>query len=444
MDHTHCLAPSRRQSVGHVPLTPASYGRLFPDLAHFSADDAFLFALGRKGGLCDCQSDDDDDASLAREAAGWPFFGQFIAHDITADRSTIRHGVDPRELRNARSPQLNLECLYGDGPVGHPFLFQREDPAKLLLGTDGGDVQRNAEGTAIISDPRNDSHLFVSQMHLAFARAHNAFVDDARAGGVPENQLFETAGRELRWHYQSIVTREFLPRLVGDNLTQAVLAGDRRVYRPDGVAFIPLEFADAAFRYGHSQIRQRYQVNEQMPAVPLFPDLIGFQPVPAARRVDWALLFDVSGRPAAQRAKKIDGRLPGSLIALPAAITGASETVEFHSLAVRDLERGEGVGLPSGEAVARALGEEPLTRHDIGADAAGWRGETPLWYYVLREADIRQRGDRLGPVGGRIVAEVLIGLLSCDSTSVLHAPAEWRPRATLADLLTLDRPHHGQ
>jgi len=425
-------------------LTPASYGRLFPDLPRFSADDAFLFALGRKGGLCDCQSDVDDDASLARDAAGWPFFGQFIAHDITADRSTIRHGVDPRELRNARSPQLNLECLYGDGPVGHPFLFQRADPAKLLLGLDGGDVQRNAEGIAVIGDPRNDSHLFVSQMHLAFARAHNAFVDDARAGGVSENQLFDTAARELRWHYQSIVMREFLPRLVGENLTRSVVTGDRRAYRPDGVAFIPLEFADAAFRYGHSQIRQRYQVNEQAPAVPLFPDLIGFQPVPAARRVDWALLFDMSGRPPAQRAKKIDGRLPGSLIALPAAITGASETVEFHSLAVRDLERGEGVGLPSGEAVARALGEKPLTRTDIGTDAAGWHGDTPLWYYVLREADVRQRGDQLGPVGGRIVAEVLVGLLSCDSTSVLHAPADWRPRATLADLLTVDRSHHGQ
>jgi hypothetical protein len=121
MDHTHCLAPSRRHSVVDAALTPVSYGRLFPDLPRFSADDAFLYALGRAGGLCDCQSDVDDEASLGRDAAGWPFFGQFVAHDITADRSTIRHGVDSRELQNARSPRLNLECLYGDGPVGQPI-----------------------------------------------------------------------------------------------------------------------------------------------------------------------------------------------------------------------------------------------------------------------------------------------------------------------------------
>jgi hypothetical protein len=121
VEHTHCLAPSRRQSTSNAPLTPASYGRLLPDLPPFSADDAFLFALGRAGGLCDCNTDIDHDASLAHEAAGWPFFGQFVAHDITADRSTIRHGVDPRELRNARSPQLNLECLYGDDRLGIRF-----------------------------------------------------------------------------------------------------------------------------------------------------------------------------------------------------------------------------------------------------------------------------------------------------------------------------------
>src|SRR5262252_5439271 len=436
MEHTHCLAPSRRQAA-EAGVTPASYRRLFPALPQFSADDAFLYALGRPGGLCDCQSDVDDETSLGRDAAGWPFFGQFVAHDITADRSTIRHGVDSRELQNARSPRLNLECLYGDGPVGHPFLFQRADPAKLLLGDRGRDVLRNAEGTAIIGDPRNDSHVFMSQMHLAFARAHNAFVDRARNDGVIDSQLFETAARELRWHYQSVVTREFLPRLIGDDLMRLILAGDRRYYRPDGVAFIPLEFADAAYRYGHSQIRHRYQVNTEAVPLPLFPDLIGFKPVSAAQRVDWTLMFDVSGRPPAQRAKKIDGRLPASLIALPVALTGACEVEEFHSLAVRDLERGEGVGLPSGEAVAEAVREHPLTRDEVGVAATGWHGETPLWYYILREADARCGGHRLGPVGGRIVGEVLIGLLALDRSSVLHAPAKWQPRESLIELLTL-------
>jgi len=211
---------------------------MFPELPSFSADEAFLFALGRAGGLCDCRTEEDDDGSLGSEAAGWPFFGQFIAHDITADRSTIRHHVDAAALTNARTPQLNLECLYGDGPIGQPFLFRRDDAAKLLLSRDANDVQRNAEGTAIIGDPRNDSHVFMSQMHLGFARAHNGFVDAARLRGVADADVFTNAARELRWHYQRAVLEEFLPALIGSEMTRQIVVGDRRYYRPE-VAFNP-------------------------------------------------------------------------------------------------------------------------------------------------------------------------------------------------------------
>jgi len=415
---------------------PASYARLFPDLPAFTADESFLYALGRAGGLCDCGTSEDEAASLGSEAAGWPFFGQLIAHDITADRSALRAHLDPSELRNARSPQLNLECLYGDGPVGHPYLFQRNDPAKLLTAPGGRDLLRNGEGTAIIGDPRNDSHGLMSQMHLAFVHAHNALVDRIRVGGTAEPDVFATAARELRWHYQTAVLSEFLPSLIGSVLVDTLIRGDRRFYRPDGQAFIPLEFADAAYRYGHSQIRHRYTLNSESAPVPIFPDLIGFRPVTPDRWVDWTHLFDAAGHAPAARAKKIDGRLVSALLTLPVALTGDSEIEEFHSLAVRDLERGQGVGLPSGEAIARVLGEKPLSADEVGAVKVGWRGETPLWYYVLREADIRCRGDRLGPVGGRIVGEVLVGLLDLDPTSVRYAPEDWKPAFSLVELLT--------
>ncbi len=108
MDHTHCLSPARARAAD-AAVTSSSYARLFPDLPAFTADEAFLYALGRAGGLCDCGDAEDDEASLGTEAAGWPFFGQFVAHDITADRSALQSHVDPARLRNARSPQLNLE-----------------------------------------------------------------------------------------------------------------------------------------------------------------------------------------------------------------------------------------------------------------------------------------------------------------------------------------------
>ncbi len=431
--YTHCLSAAR-QNVGASGAN--SYGRMFPELPVLTTNQAFLFALGRTGGLCDCGSGSDEPSSLGAVEAGWPFFGQFVAHDITADRSALRMHVDAPGLRNARSPQLNLETLYGDGPVGHPFLFERRDPARLLTGAGGRDLLRNPEGTAIIGDPRNDSHVLISQMHLGFVHAHNALVDRARAAGVPDAQVFDTAVRELRWHYQSAILDEFLPTLIGEDFVDSLLHDGPRYFRPTGQVYIPLEFADAAYRYGHSQIRHQYKLNNAGEPISMFPDLIGFRPVPPEQRVEWSYLFDPPGRSTAARAKKIDGRLVGALIALPVALTGSAEVEEFHSLAVRDLERGEGVGLPSGEAIARHLGEEPLSADEVGTARAGWHGETPLWYYVLREADVRRGGNRLGPVGARIVGDVLVGLLDLDPTSVRKAPDDWEPTFSLFDLLT--------
>ncbi len=161
--------------------------------------------------------------------------------------------------------------------------------------------------------------------------------------------------------------------------------------------------------------------------LPLFPDLIGFEPVPPERVVSWSMLFDVPGERPAQRAKRIDGRLPASLISLPVAITGSVDEDAYHSLAARDLQRGQATGLPSGEAVAAALGVEPLSAEEVGLVRYGWDAETPLWYYVLREADIQQDGDRLGHVGGRIVGEVLVGIIDADPDSYRAADRTWRP-----------------
>src|SRR5215510_983139 len=432
MKHTRCLSPARARRNS---ASPRAYQRLFPELPSFAPDEEFLAGLGRAGGVCDCGDLPDDPETLGSEAAGWPFFGQLIGHDITADRSRLVPSVDPTGLRNARSEFLNLECLYGDGPIGNPFLFQRDDPAKLLTDPSGHDVLRNAEGTAIIGDPRNDSHVIISQMHLAFVHAHNAFVDRVRDDGTPEDDVFEAAARELRWHYQTAVLREFLPTLIGQKLVADLLGNGPRYYCPRDEPFIPLEFADAAFRYGHSQIRHTYALNATTAPAAMFPDLIGFRPIPPEQRVDWRCLFDARDAAPAARSKKIDGRLVGALISLPTALTGTTEVADFHSLAVRDLTRGRAVGLPSGEAIASHLGEVPLTADEVWATDAGWRGETPLWYYVLREADVRCDGNRLGPVGARIVGEVIIGLIELDPNSVLHAPPEWRARTSLTELL---------
>ena len=433
---SHCLSPARARAAIDAPFVPTPYARMFPELPSFQADEQFLHALGRVGGVCDCGDTDDSPDSLSDSAAGWSIFGQFVAHDITADRSVLRSHADTRELRNARSPQLNLECLYGDGPVGHPFLYRRDDPAKFLLGLDGNDVQRNAEGIAIIGDPRNDSHMLMSQLHLGMLKAHNTFVDEARRTGIANDLVFDEAARQLRWHYQWIILNDFLPTLVGQALVNQVLQEGPRWFRPTHGGFIPLEFADAAYRYGHSQIRHRYQLNLETNPVPLFPDLLGFRPVPHQRTIDWTLFFDAPRATSAQRSKKINGKLVRALIQLPVAVTGECEIEDYHSLAVRDLQRGQGVGLPSGEAVAHHIGITPLTAEQVGLASTSWHGETPLWYYILREADTCAGGQRLGPVGGRIVTEVLVGLIDADATSFRRISGEWRPQKTLSEILS--------
>jgi Animal haem peroxidase len=266
-------------------------------------------------------------------------------------------------------------------------------------------------------------------------------VDRLREVGTAGDELFDDARRALTWHYQWLIVNEFLPNVVGDALVEELLGTGARHYRPVDGPFIPLEFADAAYRYGHSQIRQLYQLHDGGPLYPVFPDLMGFGPV-GDRRVDWSLLFDVPGRPPAQRAKPMDGVLPRSLIQLPSAITGAVDDDAYRSLAARDLERGQGTGLPSGEAVARAMGAEPLTEEDLGLRSQGWADETPLWLYILRESSVRHEGDRLGEVGGRIVAEVLHGVIARDPESYLAVEPDWTPTLPsrnggfrLADLL---------
>lgn len=394
---------------------------MFPDLPAARFDDDRLLALGSEGGI----GDGGPSNSESHIEAGQPFFGQYVAHDLTADRSPLRVYGDINTLRNARTPRANLEALYGAGPIGAPYLYDQADPAKLLLGVGGQDLPRNQQGMALVGDPRNDVHAFMTGLQVAFIQAHNRLVDRLRADGVPESELFDDARRALIWHYQWVILNDFLPKLVGNTMTASVLQNGLRFYHLPSDPFIPVEFADAAYRYGHSQIRGDYQLRPSGQRFPVFPDLAGFRPLAPEHVIDWALLFDVPGRSAAQRAKPIDGQLPESLVRLPGSITGVVEVSAYRSLAARDLQRGMGTGLPSGESVARAVGAKALTRQELAL--GDWRDETPLWLYILREAAVRGGGDHLGEVGGRIVAEVIVGIIRTNPESYLINDPSWRP-----------------
>jgi hypothetical protein len=441
-----------------------TFGRLFPSLPAFLPDPQQLIELGKPGGVMDPAAEQNVDNPAT--PAGFTFLGQFIDHDITFDpTSHLEQQNDPEAIANFRTPVLELDSVYGAGPAAQPQLYDnRPDKLGKLLIDDAApnDLPRNSQNTAIIGDPRNDENVIVSQLHVAFIKFHNAVVDRLESEGVSARDRFERAQQLVRWHYQWIVVHEFLPHIVGQDVVDAVLAaphehskkdkhrngarGERKFFKWRNEPFIPVEFAVAAYRFGHSQVRPFYRLNAGF-AAPLFDVNELGKPDPndlsgghrAARRfVEWRRFFANLGAPAdLQQSKRIDTVLSKPLFELPFIPAD-----QRRSLAQRNLLRGHSFSLPSGQAVVCALEVDPLCPEDL-EDVAdlGFDEETPLWFYILREADKRADGQTLGPAGGRIVAEVLIGLLEGDRFSFLRANPRWTPtfgvggKFGIADLL---------
>jgi len=396
--------------------------------------------------------------------AGVTFLGQFVDHDITRDAgSPLGRPTSARRSTNLRSARLDLDSVYGGGPAESPDLY---DGFRFRLESGGlfEDLPRDDDGVAMIADDRNDENLMISGLHAAFLMFHNAVLDDVSAG-TRDSADFDRAQQLVRLHYQWIVVNEMLPQYVGQSMVDDILADGRRVFTPE-VARIPLEFQSAAYRFGHSMIRPSYRANlagdggEPFFGFVFDPDSFG-DPDPddltgharAARRfVGWQTFFDF-GDGEVKPNKRIDTKLSTPLFQLPmfAIPTERGEDVGPTSLATRNLLRHITWEIPSGQAIAERMGEDPLAPGDLadlGQLGAGLDTSTPLFFYILREADVTSDGLHLGPVGGRLVAEVLLGLLALDEESYLNRSAEWRPTLpqrdgavgddfTMVDLLTL-------
>ncbi len=204
------------------------------------------------------------------QTAGTTFFGQFVDHDVTFDLgSALNIPTRPEDSTNTRSPALDLDSVYGGGPVRSPQLYGRRSSREPLAGIKlrvehGGlfeDLPRNADGTAILGDPRNDEHVILAGLHAAFLLFHNEAVDyvAARNRRSSTDEIFREAQRLVRWHYQWIIVHEFLPQIIGQPLVNSILQR-RRIYTPS-VGFMPVEFQGACYRMGHSMVRPSYRAN---------------------------------------------------------------------------------------------------------------------------------------------------------------------------------------
>ena len=530
-------------SFAQVAPFPATggYHRLFPALpaASFAAGDLVRLAMGdgahltgmsaRPELLTDARKnprrngrgeliisatpetviDDEENFGIP---AGYTYLGQFVDHDLTF-KADDAFAVKGDGGVNHRSARFDLDSLYGSGPDFQPFLYE-PNGRSLARGrklTQGGKASPNRDhprtgGVAIIGDKRNDENVLVSQLHGVFADFHNAIAKDRKA------QDFNALRQVVTWHYQWMLLTDFLPRLCGRDVVDQLLPGfgegyvsakaqARRKFTlglPAGA--VPLEFADAAYRYGHSAVRSVYRLNAMMQGSPeerrhnpamagrkaIFAavdqsGLNGFREFPDEWAIDWSLYFEtrhpmtpariVDGARKVQPSYKIDTMLTNPLAYLPefsqSGVRNARDKDGFAlpnpgamaNLAMRNLSRGQVSGLPSGQDVARAMGLDPIADRDLRVGKASvegltenrsivdygdsFRGQAPLWFYVLAEAQqgwcARVSGlvgdsvarnavpNHLGPVGGRLVAETFVALMDLDPTSVLHAPADWRP-----------------
>lgn len=452
-------------------------------------------------------SPDDEESGIP---ALYTYFGQFIDHDLTFDpASSLQRQNDPDALIDFRTPAFDLDCVYGRGIDDQPYLYEFD--GSFILGdeltgkamsvdiagahhlprsnpkrADASDAAMPLKPRAIIGDPRNDENAIVSQLQGLFHRFHNRLIQEE---GLP----FTEAQRVMRWCYQWVVVNDFLKRIVHKDVYRAILPHDGdavnvvknppklRFYHPHQEAFMPLEFAAAAYRFGHSMVRPGYRLNDDV-IQPIFqypgsntpgPGLQGFTAIQSDWAIDWSRFIDIELREPGddtqdgtsagnqfrlQLAYRIDTSLTTPLADLHNRVVAGSDPIA--SLAARNLIRGWRMRLPSGQSVAKAIGVAPLEDDQlllgkalddedpgmkkIGDVCPAFKGNCPLWVYVLAEAAQfgqpkstfpvhTSTGDRLvstpqlGPVGGTIVAETFAGILLKDPNSYWNLDPLWTP-----------------
>lgn len=461
-----------------------NFGYLFPDLAanpeaRLPKGPNTIASLRKLGtAMADPQPQTGSDSDIP---AGYTYLGQFVDHDITRDAKAgglndqitltdfdpVLVDEAPSMMKNIRTATLELDSVYGAGPEDDSDLYENNrvhlklgsnrndgqgNPDHISSRTNNRDLLRDSTGKPIIGDDRNDENLLVAQTHHAFKVFHNKVADSLTGSHRSASALFAAARKKTIQHYQWLVLHDFLPRIVNRRAHQSALAKPE-FYKDDLPTFMPFEFSVAAYRFGHSMIRQRYEHNNIFgPEITNFDLLFAFthtgretMPVPQSWIINWQNFYDTDTSKAVNVARPIDTRLSGELERLP------NEQGLMAMLATRNLLRGYLMSLPSGQAVAQEMGLSVMSEAELQLNAnptekealssTALRNRTPLWYYILKESSVRENGKRLGEVGSTIVAETLTALIRRSEHSIL-SDSRWQPdlgavngRFTMTDML---------
>jgi hypothetical protein len=402
---------------------------------------------------------------------GYTYFGQFLGHDLTHDVTPlVGPYAEPEKTPNFRTAAFDLDHVYGAGPAGSPYLYEGEEGAETFKvgATTPTGYRRDlpiGHGRVLIGDledTRNLDNLLLRQLHVLFLKFHNEAMRqlqtnpalestvDALGGGT----LFDRARRLVCWHYQWIIRHDYLPRVLHNDLWHFQA---HRSPRKSGAGFsVPIEFSLAAFRFGHSMVRNAYRLNCRTKRV-LIEELMAqgqkAAPISDDYLVEWGTFFDglpTSGPQASSAyidtsvSKAMHGLSPGTI-----RLANRLESIDPSNLPVRTLVRGARAQLPSGQEAAatflaqgRIKSQDLLTSAQLGRDTCDRSASvlrkhrleqnTPLFYYILKEAELKGEGLTLGPVGSHIVSEVVQSALEADPDGYLAVVGpkwelpEWR------------------
>jgi hypothetical protein len=432
------------------PDQQSSFGRMFPTLdadpgqagfQGFTPTDKALTDLvqtQRDAGIEEGPGELDNEGT----PAGFTYLGQFIDHDLTRNLDPLPTAqLDPTTLKNFRTAAFDLDSVYGKG--------RRDPSSNQLYEADGSfkvteeedqvngvpDLVREADGGALLIEPRNDENVIIAQLHLAVQKFHNRLIE--------EGASFNEARRLTQWHYQWVVVNDYLPHVVGQDrvnmfLGKPVTNGFYQPGDPDA-PMTSTEFSTAIFRYGHSQVRDAYEVNDDSEDAPIkvfdltgAEDLRGGQHLNERTHIDWIEFFEIDGAPEFEGnlSRNLDTKISESLFQLPLGAPGLP-SAGTNILAQLTLIRSSRYDIPSGQDIARKMGVPVLSNKKLGLSATtypSFNGEAPLWYYMLAESELKEKGGvRLGDVGGRIVAEVFLDQLAVDPASYLNAKPRFTP-----------------
>jgi hypothetical protein len=423
------------------PITPPHYSRIIPrTVFNYTKEDLVELANRMMG--------DPNKASNLPVLSGLVYFGQFIDHDLTRDRTRLEEDPypEPTETRNWRTPKLDLDSVYGNGPNNPQTLpegdyIAYDDMGRFRVDVVEGieDLPRDAAANPMIPESRNDENLIISQLHLIFMQFHNRVLDlIGKAPGVfrtlPGPSLFASARQIVIWHYHWLIRHYFLPGVLHPMVHEELRNPDYqpRLFDPpanDPVA-LPIEFTMAAFRFGHSMIRDGYVLNSETTLE--VSEILNREArrLTAKNVIDWDRFFDAGRQELVNAAQRIDPTIVRALYSLSDRIIllykekgPASE----HSLAARTLLRGWKAGLASGQQLCEKARVPFIALSEKDADCKFVKerllGQIPLWYYILHEAEVAgttsagECGHYLGPLGSRIVGEVFHAIFRSDNES---------------------------